>query len=899
MDATDASESVDFFISYTQHDRAWARWIAWILQAGGYRTRLQDRDFRPGDDFVYQMEKALSEAKRLVAVLSPAYLDSRFGQAEWRPVFAKDPDGRRRLLVQVRVTACEPPELLRSRIYIDLVDVNEPTARHLLLDGVRPDEAEATRPPFPGTALTDEHAPRFPTALPPVWNVPHLRNANFTGRTKVLTELTRTLRGGSRVALTGIAGIGKTQTALEYAYQHQSDYELIWWVVADSSTRLHGDLAALADPLTLPERLLAEQDLIVGSVRRWLEQHAGWLLVFDNVEDPAVVAAVLPRGGGGHVLTTSRRIDWAGIAHPVPLDMFRPSEAVKFVVDRTSSRGRADTAAAKQVAETLGYLPLALAQASAYIAETGTLTLRSYGHAFTTRSQELLERGQLHDYEHTVATTWNLTLDQLHERAPAASDLLTLAAFLSPDDIPIALVADHPDVLPEALAQIADDRLRLVDTVGVLRRFSLANTSEYRLTVHPLLQTVIRGNLDPDARRDWAEVAIDLLKAGFPDHGEDPENWPLGKQLLPHAVAAAERAIQQQVAPAKAAWVLDRAARYLAGRAQYRWAQRLLQQALGLVRTAGKSTDSELAMVHNDLGVVLRARGDFRGAREQFEKAVAIGKAASGPAPRDLATWLSNLGLLLRDLGDLAGAKAHVEQALAISVATLGPTHSVTATRRSNFGIVLLALGDLNGAKVQYERALAIGEAALGPTHPTVATWRNNLARVLGELGDLDGAKAQYERALAISETALGPDHPNMAIWRHNLGSVLQDFGDLDGAKAQYERALAISETALGSAHPDMATYRSSLGGVLRDLGDLEGAKDQFEQALAISEAVHGSNHPTMVMQRSDLAHVLHRLGNVPGARAQLRRALTIAKKALGPVHPTTIRIRRQLSKIR
>jgi hypothetical protein len=118
----------DFFISYTAVNRPWAEWIAVQLEQSGYTTVLQAWDFRPGQDFLHEMQQATSTAGRTIAVLSPAYFGSAFSEAEWRAAFVKDPTGELGLLVPVRVQECQPPGLLASRIYVDLVDTDEPTA---------------------------------------------------------------------------------------------------------------------------------------------------------------------------------------------------------------------------------------------------------------------------------------------------------------------------------------------------------------------------------------------------------------------------------------------------------------------------------------------------------------------------------------------------------------------------------------------------------------------------------------------------------------------------------------------------------------------------------------------------------------------------------------------------
>src|SRR5918994_1001668 len=129
--------AADFFVSYTQADRAWAEWIAWQLEAAGYSTVLQAWDFAPGSDWAHEMQQAAATARRTVAVLSSAYLESVYGEAEWRAAFADDPTGEKGLLVPVRVEQVQPPGLLRTRVYVDLVGVSGQAARTRLLEGIR------------------------------------------------------------------------------------------------------------------------------------------------------------------------------------------------------------------------------------------------------------------------------------------------------------------------------------------------------------------------------------------------------------------------------------------------------------------------------------------------------------------------------------------------------------------------------------------------------------------------------------------------------------------------------------------------------------------------------------------------------------------------------------------
>jgi len=187
----------DFFISYTQVNRPWAEWIAVQLEAAGYSTVLQAWDFRPGQDFLHEMQQATTSAGRTIAVLSPAYFGSKFSEAEWRATFVKDPTGELGLLLPVRVQECTPPGLLASRVYIDLADTDEDEAQRRLLAGVDQSGARPTTAPFPGTA---GRMKRFPGQGPAVSNLP-ARNRHFSGREELLKDLHASLQAESRAAV--------------------------------------------------------------------------------------------------------------------------------------------------------------------------------------------------------------------------------------------------------------------------------------------------------------------------------------------------------------------------------------------------------------------------------------------------------------------------------------------------------------------------------------------------------------------------------------------------------------------------------------------------------------------------------------------------------------------------
>jgi hypothetical protein len=157
-------EARDFFISYNRADERWAEWIAWALDEAGFSHYFQKWDFRPGGNFVLDMQRAALDSKRTLLVLSNAYLGALYTQPEWAAAFAQDPTGAKRLVLPVRVEPCTPAGMLAPIVYCDLVGLAEDAARERLLEALR-DSGKPERPPaFPGTDAGA--APAGPAGFP-------------------------------------------------------------------------------------------------------------------------------------------------------------------------------------------------------------------------------------------------------------------------------------------------------------------------------------------------------------------------------------------------------------------------------------------------------------------------------------------------------------------------------------------------------------------------------------------------------------------------------------------------------------------------------------------------------------------------------------------------------------
>jgi hypothetical protein len=352
-----------------------------------------------------------------------------------------------------------PEGLLATRIYIDLVGKDRQRARAALLDGVKaqPTSVPTEEPAFPGEQpaavevfAPAQEEPRLPSALHPVWKVPYPRNWAFTGRQELLEELSAGLGGGTATAITqaiaGLGGVGKTSLAVEFAYRQRGAFDVVWWVRAEEPATLTSDFTALAGALNLPEQTQTDPAVVVAALHRWLADHGRWLLVFDNVTRPEDVASLLPQGGTGQVLVTSRWAAWGEWAEPLRLEVLTRDEAVAFVRKRT---GSSDEEMAAALAEALRDLPLALAEATAYIEET-QVGLEGYLQLVQERAVELFGLDQPVGAERRVATVWSLSLERVREEAPAAEAFLQLCAFLAPDDIPEPYRASTPPSCPNS-----------------------------------------------------------------------------------------------------------------------------------------------------------------------------------------------------------------------------------------------------------------------------------------------------------------------------------------------------------------------------------------------------------------------------------------------------------------
>ncbi len=812
--------SRDYFISRTGADKALAIAIAAIVREAGFTTWLQDEDFGRAS-FMARMEQGFESGARIVALLSAAYQQSDYCRAEYNAALVDDPLNLKERLIVLRIEECAPTGNLSHLPYVDLVPIlsqSDPALREQLL-------RRAIR-----VLIGAEEGQSGIDFINPYRHTPQILHAEiapvpgFTGRDPELATLKAALWNGGAAALTGspaatalsgLGGVGKSVLAREYAWRERERYRGVWWLLAESRSTLLGGLIELGARFipgldTVPDREAAAH----ATLDLLAQTPAGkpWLLVYDNAENPAGIKGLTPRAGA-HVLVTSRWQDWHKKARELPLDVFSEEAALEFLMAEAQGAAQrpAETrAAAAQLAQDLGRLPLALAIARAHTWSMGWSFAQYRNHLAETRMLEL-EKTEGVDYPRSIAATFTMAIEYAKGKRPKAERLLAIAAFLAPDRIPLAIVT--ADVMPEiekgeAVAALAE--------VSLVTRETLDDGSP-AVSVHRLVQEVMRRRLGEGAA-ETAALATRLVADAYPRGEQDPSdvrNWPACRRLEAHAAAV-----------------------------------------LVFAPETGEAAQMT-SLLLNQYALHLYARADYNEVEQLYRRAVAVYERTLGSNHPYVATALNNLAALLQATNRLAEAEPLMRRALAIDEESFGPGHPRVAIDLNNLAQLLQATNRLADAEPLMRRVIAIFEESLGPGHPNVASALNNLAALLQATNRLADAEPLMRRVIAIFEESFGPGHPNVARALNNLAALLQATNRLAEAEPLMRRALAIREESLGRQHPDTAVSLWSVGNLLQKLGRLSEAEPLIREAVDILDASLPDHHPWVQGARRNLEALL------------------------------------------
>ncbi|MFE6052862.1 tetratricopeptide repeat protein, partial [Kitasatospora sp. NPDC056446] len=745
--------------------------------------------------------------------------------------------------------------------------------------------------------------------------VDQLRTAVDSGGTAVLSQV-----------LTGTGGVGKTQLAADYARTawDSGGVDVLVWINASSRSAITAGYAQAGVEVLATDPSAPEQS--ARAFLAWLEPKAGqkpcrWLVVLDDVAAPADMRGWWPPASPhGRVLVTTRRRDAAltGAGRRlVTVGLFTPQDAAAYFTAALAAHDRHEPAGqTSSLAADLGYLPLALAQAAAYIIDAD-LTCASYRERLADRLRKLAdlvpEPGVLPDDQTaTVAATWSLSIERANQIRPVglARPMLQFASLLDPNGIPATVLTSPP-----ALAHVSEHRTATsrgstyqptpvsaedaVLALRILHRLSLIDhtpdTPHQAVRVHQLIQRATRDTLTPDQHDRLARTAADALNAAWPAVERDTS---LAQALRANTTALTRTAESVLYWPALHA-VLFRIGESLEESGQATTARDYFECMASTARCRLGPDHPDTLATRGWLARCRGEAGDAVGAAAALEELLADRMRVLGPDHPDTLATRAWLAQFRGEAGDAAGAAAALEELLADRTRVLGPDHPRTLTTRAWLAEFRGEAGDAVGAAAALEEVLADRTRVLGPDHPSTLAARAWVAEWRGEAGDAVGAAAALEEVLADRTRVLGPDHPDTLATRHDLARLRGEAGDAVGAAAAYEELLADQMRVLGPDHPSTFTTRHDLARLRGEAGDAVGAAAALEELLAHEMCVLGPDHPSTFTTRAWLAQFRGEAGDAVGAAAAYEELLAHEMCVLGPDHPSTFTTRHDLARLR
>ena len=735
----------------------------------------------------------------------------------------------------------------------------------------------------------DDNSPQR-TGVPTVWGrkVP-LQNPNFIGRTKILGELRKGLTSQANpillYALQGLAGIGKTQIAAEYAHQHKTDYDIVWWIPADQPWLIGSSIAGLAPYLNLGGSLSVDvaAPIVLDSLRRG-DPYSRWLLIFDNADQPESLKEFL-LDGPGHTIVTSRNPEWGTIVKPIEVDVFERDESRAFLRRRVPGVSITEC---DQLADALGDLPLALEQAVALQSRTA-MPVNEYLDALEEDSKRLLSQFKPTEYPLSVAATWAVSVATLKDEQSDAVTLLRVCAFFGPDPIPRDVLSQGRSAVRAELGAILRDPISLNEAIGGLARYSLAqiNRANRTVQVHRVVQALVRQELSPEEAQQFSQDVHSLLVAATPSDPDDSSTWRRFDSLRGHYEPAGIVSSHDSTTRLMVRGVI----RYYYMIGNYDAALELGERALAEWSSDPNTQVTDLLAIKRHLGNILRALG-------RYSEAFTVNSEAMGEAGEKLGLdhdetlrVTNSHGADLRALGQFKAAYALDEESVERHKHVFGDADRRTLRAQNNFGLECQLAGRYTEARKLHETVYQAGPAVYGrDDHPSVLITLNNLARAIRLSGKYTEARALSEDVYSSCVNALGELHPitlhamkDLAIARRLM------LGGSDDAVQVAAAVLGNYERIRNETHPRTLAAQIALSNVLREARDIIRAIETVESALSKFPNVYGGDHPYTYACKGNMA-LLKRLNGEPEEALALHQAAVAGlERSLGADHCYTL----------
>ena len=707
-------------------------------------------------------------------------------------------------------------------------------------------------------------------------------------------------RAEPRTVLTGMRGSGKTQLAAAIAARCEEEgWPLVAWIHAASRKQIIADLYELALRTGIDAPNSIPLEVIVRRLMDHLRSADGSnsLFVFDNVENPNDLRDLIPESTGVRTLiTTTRHLDWDDLGWlRFTVGAFDREQSITLLCERTVDTHRE---AADRIADALGDLPVAIAQAAA-TAKQGGYTLSGYldrlSHHPLESSISPLEGD---DYPNAVdialLMAYEQVLEQLRTKHPQqeriAVSLLDTLSLLAASGVPT-----HWLLRLDSDSDAVRDTLSFLKSVAILQESSDGNkTIIPRLQGHVYRETYLNDQKKLGEARTCAASVLSGIDVDRLENVEQRrhETHHLIEQLLSVTSQDYSQSLFSE----------PQVSSKLAETLQYATSLGMSQIALTLTDSVTQACDA-LGPHHPD---TLASRNNLAGtyrASGRLDKAIAMYKQTLEDSTRILGTDHPSTLASRDDLAAAYRAAGRLDEAIPLYerifddvMRILGPDDLGILTSRLNLADVYRDASRLDDAIAMYKQNLQDSARILGPHHPRTLASRNHLAGTCRDVGRLDEAIPLYEQYLKDLTRILGPDHPGTLASRHSLAGAYQDAGRLHDAITLFEQNLDDFTRILGPDHPDTFTSRSTLAGAYQAAGRLHDAITLHEQTLTDRARTLGPDHPATLTSRNNLADAYQAAGRLHDAITLHRQTLKDSTRSLGPHHPHTLTSRHNLA---
>ena len=706
-----------------------------------------------------------------------------------------------------------------------------------------------------------------------------------------------------RVVLVGMRGCGKSQLASDLAqWCEKQKWHLVAWINAASRESVQSDLVELAQRLPIDRSDEPTQDQLINRCLDYFKSANATdrLIVFDNVEDINDLTGLVPRGDGLRVVvTTTNDCGWKNQSwESIKVGVFSREDSIKCLLRITDSE---DSEAADAVAQKLGDLPLAIAQAGATAcAEDFTLNeyltcLDDYSSRDGYGNNEIIRPIDGDSYTDgafdALFMAVNVALNKLGDRwCEVGRRQLGGLALLAQSGVPTRWIAPLPDDNRRALT-------RLVNMSVVQQSVDKNVTMLHRLQAQVLRKNWGKGKTA--TREEAFDAAVEILgrtKYGqLPSNATDARRREASDLIVQLSAIAAQDYSRSLFESEQIRLYLYRAFKYGHDLGiEYKTVE--LSAAVGVVEDVLGPDHPVTLAVRNNLAGAYNSVGRFGEAIELYERVLAKRERVLGPDHPDTLTTRNNLAGAYNSVGRFGEAIELYERVLAKRERVLGADHPDTLTTRNNLAAAYGSVGRFGEALELFERVLAERERVLGADHPDTLTARNNLAAAYGSVGRFGEALELFERVLAERERVLGADNPDTLKTRNNLALAYLSVGRFGEALELFERVLAERERVLGADNPDTLKTRNNLALAYLSVGRFGEAIELYEQVLAERERVLGADNPDTLNTRNNLAGAYDSVGRLAEAIDTWEELLPDCQRVLGPDHPDTLGVRDNLA---